>query len=193
MKTDLIVKLLNLSQPVKPGFFLRTVMYAHNMGVESLAESMGRPLESVRSILYHDTGFSKRTCAELEHVFDVPAEFWRQVDQDYRDNKPLFSQKKPHQLTKPKRDPQTKLPDDSVLQGHLDDGMLPDAVAGLYGATASSVYIRIKDGRLRYEYKKNRARGYKTAKTRQRQLDQEMKQTKKWKRINGKAHQETDR
>ncbi len=70
--------------PIHPGEILADELGARGMTRKQLAEQINRPHQTINLIVNGRKGISEDTALDLETAFDIPAEFWLQLDMLYR-------------------------------------------------------------------------------------------------------------
>ena len=70
--------------PVPPGATLRRELEARGMSQRKLARAMGRPVQTVNSIVLGRKALTPRTALELERVLGIPAQLWTRLEANYR-------------------------------------------------------------------------------------------------------------
>jgi len=73
--------------PTHPGEVLKDELDARGMTQTELANTIGRPLQTVNMIINGRKGISAETALDLEKAFpEIPADFWLQLDMRFRLN-----------------------------------------------------------------------------------------------------------
>jgi len=73
--------------PTHPGEVLKEELDARGISQTQLAETIGRPIQTVNMIIKGRKGISAETAIDLENAFpEIPADFWLQSDMRYRLN-----------------------------------------------------------------------------------------------------------
>ena len=67
-----------------PGEFLAEELEARKMTQSALASAMGRPIQTINSIIRGKKAITAETALQLEQVLDIEAEFWMNLEARYR-------------------------------------------------------------------------------------------------------------
>lgn len=67
-----------------PGETLAALLEERGLSQKQLAEQMGRPRKTINEILHGKAELTSETALQLEHVLNVPADFWVRREADYR-------------------------------------------------------------------------------------------------------------
>lgn len=70
-----------------PGETLQEVLDDRQMSQADLAERMGRPKKTVNEIIQGKASVTPETALQLERVLGVPASFWNNLEQNYREHR----------------------------------------------------------------------------------------------------------
>jgi HTH-type transcriptional regulator/antitoxin HigA len=70
--------------PIHPGEILLEEIEARGWTQKHLAEVMGRPLQLINNIIHGRSGISAETALDLAETFDTSAQFWMNLDGNYR-------------------------------------------------------------------------------------------------------------
>lgn len=68
---------------IHPGVTLAEEIEAREMTQKALAEAMNRPVQVVNEIVNGKKAITAETALQLEHVLDIPARFWMNLQTDY--------------------------------------------------------------------------------------------------------------
>ncbi len=68
-----------------PGETLLEVLETRGMSQAELAERTGRPKKTINEIIKGKTAITPETALQFEFVLGVPARFWNQREQNYRE------------------------------------------------------------------------------------------------------------
>lgn len=71
---------------VPPGSTLEEVLVDRGMTQTELARRMGRPLKTINEIIQAKAAITPETSIQLERVLGVPAEFWTNLERQYRED-----------------------------------------------------------------------------------------------------------
>ncbi len=74
----------NPAIPIHPGEILQEELAARGWTQKHLAETMRRPLQLVNNIIHGRAGISAETALDLAEVFETSAQFWMNLDSQYR-------------------------------------------------------------------------------------------------------------
>jgi HTH-type transcriptional regulator/antitoxin HigA len=74
----------NPAIPIHPGEILQEELAARGWTQKQLAATMGRPLQLVNNIIHGRAGISAETALDLAEVFETSAQFWMNLDSQYR-------------------------------------------------------------------------------------------------------------
>jgi HTH-type transcriptional regulator/antitoxin HigA len=74
----------NPAIPIHPGEILQEEIEARGWTQKHLAELMGRPIQLINSIINGRSGVSAETAIELAEIFGTSAQFWMNLDSNYR-------------------------------------------------------------------------------------------------------------
>ena len=74
----------NPAMPIHPGEILEEELEARNWTQKYLAELMGRPVQLVNNIVNGRSGISAETAIDLAEIFGTSAQFWMNLDTNYR-------------------------------------------------------------------------------------------------------------
>ena len=80
-----MVNMYNPDVVSRPGETLEEVLDDRGMTQAELAERMGRPKKTINEIIQGKAAITADTALQLEYVLDVPASFWLQREQQYRE------------------------------------------------------------------------------------------------------------
>ncbi len=69
---------------IPPGTTLLEVIQSKKITQSELAERMGRPKKTINEIINGKAEITPETAIQLEHVIDVPASFWLNLEKNYR-------------------------------------------------------------------------------------------------------------
>ena len=69
-----------------PGETLAEMLEERGMSQAELAKRTGRPMKTINEIIKGKTALTPATALQLERVFGVPASFWNNREQLYREN-----------------------------------------------------------------------------------------------------------
>jgi HTH-type transcriptional regulator / antitoxin HigA len=69
-----------------PGETLAEVLEEHGLSQADLAERMGRPKKTINEIVKGRAAVTPETALQLEHVLGIPAEFWNNLERNYREH-----------------------------------------------------------------------------------------------------------
>jgi addiction module HigA family antidote len=68
-----------------PGETVLETIESYGMSQAELAERMGRPKKTVNEIIHGKAAITPETALQLERVLGVPARFWMNREQQYRE------------------------------------------------------------------------------------------------------------
>lgn len=68
---------------IHPGVTLAEELEAREMTQKALAAAMDRPAQVVNEIVNGKKTITAETALQLEHVLDIPARFWMNLQTDY--------------------------------------------------------------------------------------------------------------
>lgn len=68
---------------IHPGVTLAEELEAREMTQKALAEATARPAQVVNEIVNGQKAITAETALQLEHVLDIPARFWMNLQTDY--------------------------------------------------------------------------------------------------------------
>src|SRR5438132_11278391 len=71
---------------IPPGNTLEEVLADRGMTQTELARRMGRPLKTINEIIQAKAAITPETSIQLERVLGVPAEFWTNLERQYRED-----------------------------------------------------------------------------------------------------------
>jgi addiction module HigA family antidote len=77
---------LNPARIVTPGCILSRELEARGWTQKALASIMGRPTQTINAIINAKKEITPETALELAAAFDIPAEFWINLETNYRLN-----------------------------------------------------------------------------------------------------------
>jgi len=69
---------------IPPGEYLGEVLQDVGVSQAELARRMGRPYQAINEIVRGEKAITSDTALQLEHVLGVSAQFWRQLEAEYR-------------------------------------------------------------------------------------------------------------
>lgn len=72
--------------PTHPGEVLKAEIEARGLTQTQLAEMMHRPVQTINMIINGRKGITEETALDLAEVFGTSAEFWMNLDSNYRLN-----------------------------------------------------------------------------------------------------------
>ncbi|MHB9026272.1 MAG: HigA family addiction module antitoxin [Armatimonadota bacterium] len=70
--------------PIHPGEILQEELAARGWTQKHLAELIGRPIQLINNIINGRSGISAETALDLAAVFGTSAQFWMNLDSNYR-------------------------------------------------------------------------------------------------------------
>ncbi len=70
--------------PIHPGEILQEELEARDWTQKHLAELMHRPIQLVNNIINGRSGISAETALDLAEIFGTSAQFWINLDSNYR-------------------------------------------------------------------------------------------------------------
>ncbi len=73
------------SDPLPPGQVLQQTLDALGMSQAELAQRMGRPTKTINGIIKNKVSITVETALQLERVLGIPAKFWNNREQHYRE------------------------------------------------------------------------------------------------------------
>lgn len=73
---------------VTPGRILSRELEARGWTEKDLAEIINRPVQTIREIINAKKRITPETAIELAKAFDIPAEFWINLENNYHLNLP---------------------------------------------------------------------------------------------------------
>jgi len=76
-----------------PGDTLLETLETIGMSQAALARRMGRPIKTINEIIQHKAAITPETALQLEHVLRIPASFWINREQHYRESLARFTEK----------------------------------------------------------------------------------------------------
>jgi HTH-type transcriptional regulator / antitoxin HigA len=68
-----------------PGETLSETLETLGMSQAELARRMGRPVKTINEIIQKKVAITAETALQLEQVLNIPASFWLQREQQYRE------------------------------------------------------------------------------------------------------------
>jgi len=71
---------------VLPGDTLKETIDALGMSQTDLAERTGRPVKTINEIIQGKAGITPETALQFEKVFNIPASFWNNLEQNYQES-----------------------------------------------------------------------------------------------------------
>ena len=69
---------------IPPGTTLLEVIQSKKITQSELAEKMGRPKKTINEIINGKAEITPETAIQLEHVINIPAKFWLNLEKNYR-------------------------------------------------------------------------------------------------------------
>lgn len=75
----------------KPGETLLETLQHIGMSQTELASRTGRPLKTISEIINGKAAITTDTALQLERVLEIPAHFWNNLEQNYREHLSKYS------------------------------------------------------------------------------------------------------
>jgi len=69
-----------------PGITIQETLDELGMSPAALAQRMGRPVEDINEIINAKGAITPETALQLERVFNVSAQFWNNLERQYREH-----------------------------------------------------------------------------------------------------------